>query len=106
MVTDLHHLLDRRRRHLTIVQPACDIVITNETAAALRALPLLDPHCERLVFGIRAHYDDAVLSATGEDLEDLIGAVAAEATRETSRRRHQRLDAALDALTDAATEGR
>jgi hypothetical protein len=68
----------------------------------LRELRLLDPDCERLVFRIRAHNDSAILAATDEDLEELIGFVAAEANHEPNRRRQQRLDAAFDALNDAA----
>ena len=71
----------------------------------MRDLQLLDPDCERLVFRIRAQHDAAVLSATDEDLEDLIGAVAAEANHEPNRRRQRRLDAAFDALNDAAAGG-
>ena len=43
----------------------------------------------------------AVLAATDDDLEELIGAVTAEANHEPNRRRQQRLDAAFDALNDA-----
>jgi hypothetical protein len=63
---------------------------------------LLDPHCERLVFGIRAHNDGAVLAATDDDLDELIGFVAAEANHEPNRRRQRRLDAAFEALNAAA----
>jgi hypothetical protein len=98
--------LDLRRRQLAIAERANDIVISNEIAATLRNLQLLDPDCERLVFRIRARQADAVLSATDDDLEDLIGAVAAEANHEPNRRRRQRLDAAFDALNDAAFGGR
>jgi hypothetical protein len=97
---------DLRRRGLTVAEPANSIVIANEIAAALRDLQLLDPDCERLVFRIRAHQDGAVLSATEDDLEELIGAVAGEANHEPNRRRQQRLDAAFDALNDAAVDGR
>ena len=37
-----------------------------------------------------------------EELDELIGFVAAEANHETNRRRQQRLDAAFNALNDAA----
>src|SRR5829696_3017807 len=36
---------DLRRRALTVAEPANDIVIANEIAAALRDLQLLDPDC-------------------------------------------------------------
>jgi hypothetical protein len=93
---------DLRRRRLTLAGPASEIVIPNEVAAALRELRLLDADCERLVFRIRARNDRAVLSATGNDLDELIGFVAAEANHEPSRRRQQRLDTAFDVLSSAA----
>lgn len=65
-------------------------------------LRLLDTDCERLVFRIRAHHDGAVLTGTDDDLDQLIGFVAAEANDELNRRRQQRLDAAFDALNTAA----
>jgi hypothetical protein len=93
---------DLRRWGLTIAEPAHHIAITLETAAALRDLHLLDPDCERLVFSIRGQRDGAVLTATEDDLEELIGAVAAEANHEPNRRRQRRLDAAFDLLNHAA----
>jgi len=71
-------------------------------AAALRELMLLDPDCERLVFGMHAgRSGGAVLAASEDDLEELIGGVAAEANHESNRRRQRRLDAAFDALNTA-----
>jgi len=93
---------DLRRRQLTLAEAASEIVIPNEAAAALRELQLLDSDCERLVFRIRARNNDAILAATDDDLDELIGFVAAEANHEPSRRRQQRLDAAFDTLTTAA----
>ena len=37
----------------------------------------MDIDCERLVFRLRAHNDGAILAATDEELEELIGFVAA-----------------------------
>jgi len=93
---------DLRPRRLTLADPVNQIVINHEVAAALRELRLLDADCERLVFRIRAHHDGAVLPATDEDLEELIGFVAAEANHESNRRRQQRLDTAFNALSNAA----
>jgi hypothetical protein len=93
---------DLRRRRLTLAGPVNEIVISEEAAAALRELRLPDADCERLVFRIRAHDGGAALPATSDDLDELIGFVAAEANHEPSRRRRQRLDAALDALSNAA----
>ena len=72
-------------------------------AATLRELQLLDIDCEQVVFRIRAHPAGATLAATDEDLDELIGSVAAEANHEPNRRRQQRLDAAFGAL-NAATQ--
>ena len=93
---------DLRRRRLTLAGPVNEIVISEEAAAALRELRLPDADCERLVFRIRAHNDHAILAAAGDDLDELIGFVAAEANHEPNRRRQQRLDAAFDALDTAA----
>ena len=93
---------DLRRPGLATAQPANSIVLANEIAAALRDLQLLDPDCERLVFRIRGHHDGAVLAATEDDLEELIGAVAAETNHEPKRRRQRQLDAAFDVLNHAA----
>jgi hypothetical protein len=93
---------DLRPRRLTLAETVNQIVISDEVAAALRELRLLDADCERLVFRIRVHPDGAVFSATEDDLDELIGFVAAEANHETNRRRRQRLDSAFDALSNAA----
>ncbi|HZE00782.1 MAG TPA: hypothetical protein VE155_03300, partial [Pseudonocardiaceae bacterium] len=88
---------DLRRRRLAVAGAATEIIISNQVAAALRDLRLLDVDCERLVFRTRAHNDGAVLTATAEELDELIGFVAAEANHEPNRRRQQRLDAAFRA---------
>jgi hypothetical protein len=94
---------DLRRRGLTLVEPAHEIVIPHHVAAALRELQILDPDCERLVFAIRTHHTGrAILTATTDELDELIGFLAADANNETNRRRQQRLDAAFDALNNAA----
>lgn len=63
---------------------------------------MLDTDCERLVFAIRARDDHAILTATDDELDELIGFVAAAANNELSRHRQQRLDAAFDMLSAAA----
>lgn len=93
---------DLRRPGLRVADAVTEFEISAEVAAALRDLQLLDPDCERLVFRIRAHTHGALLAATDEDLDELIGFVAAEANHESNRRRRKRLDAAFDALTSAA----
>lgn len=94
---------DLRRRRFTVIGAFNEVVITDEVAAALRELMFLDPDCERLVFGMRAHHcGGAVLHASEDDLDELIGFVAAEANHESNRRRQRRLDAAFDFLATAA----
>jgi hypothetical protein len=93
---------DVRRRQLKIVEDVKEVIISDETAAALRDLTFLDHDCERMVFGMRAHPEGAVLLAGEDGLEELIGSVAAEANHEPNRRRQRRLDAAFDALSHAA----
>lgn len=94
---------DLRRRRLTAAGTATEIVIAEDVAAALRELIFLNPDGERLVYGMRAHpKGGAVLLATADDLDELIGSVAAEANHESNRRRQHRLDAAFDALSTTA----
>jgi len=93
---------DLRRRRPALAGTASQIVIPDQVAATLRELRLLDTDGERLVFRIRARNDHAILAAADDDLDELIGFVAAEANHEPSRRRQQRLDAAFDALSTAA----
>ena len=71
---------DLRRRRLSVAGDVDEVIVSDETAAALRELVLLDPDCERLVFGMRAHPDGAILLADADDLEELIGFVAAKPT--------------------------
>jgi hypothetical protein len=93
---------DLRRRRLGSASDVHQVMVSDETAAALRELRLLDADGERLVFGMRAHEDGATLLTTDEDLEALIGCVAAEANHKPNRRRQRRFDAALARLEAAA----
>lgn len=88
----------RPRRHDGSV---AEVVVSDEVAAALRDLRLLDAECERLVFRARAADHGVVLTADDEELEELIGFVAAEANHEPNRRRQQRLDRAFAMLSEA-----
>jgi hypothetical protein len=96
---------DLRRHGLILTEPAHTITLDHEVAAALRDLRLLDLDCERLVFRIHTdhdHPDIAVLTVTDDELEELIGFVAAEANHEPNRRRQRRLDTAFHTLNTAA----
>jgi hypothetical protein len=96
---------DLRPRRLTSADDVHEILITADVAATLRDLQLLDPDGERIVFRARAHDEGAALTATDDDLEQLVGSVAAEANHESNRRRQQRLDTAFDVLNDAQATG-
>lgn len=78
------------------------VSLSEEVAATLRSLMLLDPDCQRVVFQTRTVQEGLVLTATEEDLEELVGSVAADANQETNQRRRKRLDAAFGLLSDAA----
>ena len=45
--------------------------------------------------------EGAVLAASADELDELLGFIAANANHETNRRRQKRLDASFDALTEA-----
>jgi len=78
------------------------MVVPAAVAATLRDLRLVDTAGERLVFRARLadDADSAVLAAAEDDLEELLGYVAAEANHEKDRRRQKRLDQAFQALKD------
>jgi hypothetical protein len=78
-----------------------ETLVNDELAETLRRLMLLDMECERLVFQMHSSNEGIVLTASVEELDDLLGFVAADANHETNRRRQKRLDAALDVLSDA-----
>lgn len=89
---------DLRRRRLVLAHTRNEYVVSDEVAAALRELRLLERESERLVYAMRAHQGGAVLVATDEDIEELIDCVAAEANHEPDRRRQWRFDTAFAEL--------
>ena len=94
---------DLRQARAVLSGRVIAVSLSEEVAATLRALMMLDRECERVVFQARAVQEGLVLTATEEDLEELIGFVAADANHETNPRRRKRLDAAFSLLSDAAT---
>ncbi len=75
------------------------VVIPAGTAATLRDLQLLDSDTERLIFRAQACEGGVALVGDDDDLDQLIGYVAAEANHEDNRRRQRRLDDAYEILT-------
>ena len=79
-------------------------VVSSEVAATLRSLVLVDSAGERMIFTARVVDGSVVLHGDLDDLDELIGYVAAEANHERNRRRQKRLDAAFDALREVIEE--
>ncbi len=79
-----------------------ELPVPAHVADSLRTLAFLDRNCERIVYGARLDRGVVVLAVTKEDLDELIGSVAAEANHEPDGRRRRRLDAAFDTLDTAA----
>jgi hypothetical protein len=92
----------RPRRPHALPAANAGVVVPQTVAATLRQLMLLDPDCERLVFGAKTSGEHAVLTCDDGDLEELIGYVAAEANHEENPRRQRRIDDAFAALSAAA----
>jgi hypothetical protein len=92
----------RPQRPELVSMPSVRVMIPAEVAATLRGLLLVDTAGERLVFRARLADDGqgVVLAAGDEDLEELLGYVAAEANHEKDRRRQKRLDQAFQALNE------
>ncbi len=95
----------RRQRSTNTGRTGAGVVISDDVAATLRDLMLLDTEGERLVFSARATDGGALLAADDDDLDELVGFVAAEANHETNRRRQKRLDDAFAVLSDAIDSG-
>ncbi len=74
------------------------VVIPADTASTLRDLQLLDSDTERFVFRAEASEEGIVLVGDNDDLDELMGYVAAEANHEANRRRKRRLDVAFEVL--------
>ena len=90
---------DLRRRGPTLVSaPTIHVIVPPEVAATLRALRLVDTAGERLVFRARLTDEGVVLAGDEDDLDELLGHIAAEANHETDRRRQKRLDQAFEVL--------
>jgi hypothetical protein len=81
--------------------PKHETLLVDELAAALRDLRLLDTDCERLVFRMHSSREGIVLVASADQLDELVGFVAAEANHETNRGRRKRLDETFAVLNDA-----
>ncbi len=98
---------DLRPRGLRGLNPgARGVVVSDEVIATLRAVRMLDPDCERLVFSARVvDGGGAVIVADEDALGELVGFVAAEANHEPNRRRQRRLDDAFGVLNDALGSG-
>jgi len=92
----------RPQRLAAVPDTVHEVVVSDGVAATLREVVFLDRECERLVFAMGSHRRGAALHTSAEDLEELIGAVAAEANHEPDRRRQHGLDDAFDALETAA----
>jgi hypothetical protein len=98
-----HSPSDLRRHTTDSARPSDDVevVIDAQVADTLRTLMLIDSTSERLVFRARPYEYDVILRGNEDDLDELIGYVAAEANHEPDRRRQKRLDAAFEMLNDA-----
>ena len=99
---------DLRPRGLELVSSPATIraVIPPDVAATLRSLLLVDTAGERLVFRARTIKEGIVLFGNEDDLDELIGFVAAEANHEEDRRRQKRLDLAFRLLNSVLQQAR
>ncbi len=91
----------RRPRSSSANEQRFETLLTDDLAAPLRELMFLDVECERLIFRMRHSREGAVLAVSADELDELLGFIAANANHEANRRRQKRLDASYDALTEA-----
>lgn len=87
------------------VQPELHAVrVDEEAASTVRDIQILDTEMERLVYRARGTEGGVVLLVSADELDELLGFVAAEANHEPNRRRQKRLDAAFVVLSDALAQ--
>ena len=79
------------------------VVVDLYAAATLRSLMLLDTPSERLVFRARACEGGVTLAGSEDELDGLVGYIAAEANHEDDHRRQRRLDTTFETLNEALT---
>ena len=95
---------DLRLRRPMAPQGWMTVPVPAEVAATLREIIVLDTETERYVFRARATLEGAELLGTIDDLDELVGFVAADANHEENRRRQKRLDDTFALLNDALAE--
>lgn len=91
------------RPHTAEPGPSDDVAVLIDAAVAatLRSLMLIDTAGEWLGFRAYPSEQGTVLNGDEDDLDELIGYVAAAAKQEQDRRRQKRLVAAFEVLNDA-----
>ncbi len=82
-------------------EPSLDVLLSEADYQALRSLRLLDTASERVVFRARRTRRGIAIAGTEDELEDLMGFVAAEANHESNRPRQRLLDAAFQRIEAA-----
>ena len=92
----------RRRDTEPTLSRGVDVTVSPEVAHTLRGLTLLDTTSEQIVFRARASHDGIIiLHGSEDDLDELLGYIAAEANHEQNRTRQKRLDTAFEILNHA-----
>jgi hypothetical protein len=94
----------RKSRSHPDSEPKHETLLSDALAAVLRDLRFLDTGCERLVFRMRSSKEGIVLAATADELDQLLGFVAAEANHETNRARRKLLDETFAVLNEALSD--
>lgn len=80
-----------------------ELMLTHEELRELRNNLTFDPECECLIWGAILTPNGIVMRATDEELDDLLGFIAAESNHEEKKRRRNILDRVydkIDALLD------
>ena len=79
-----------------------DVTVSAEVVHTLRGLALLDDAGARVVFRARVSHDGVItLHGSEDDLDELLGYIAAEANHEHNTTRRKRLDTGFEILNHA-----
>ncbi len=75
-----------------------DVVLSQEAVRQLQKTLIFSPEAEALVYSAIVTETGALLRATGEEMDDLLGYIAAEANHEKNRQRRKVLNTVCDRI--------
>ncbi len=83
------------------VDDPCRVIVADEEYRELKEIIIIDEGAERIVWGARRSRKGVVLQGGYDDMDELVGYVAAAANHAKNRRQERILDRVFEAMSDA-----